>query len=265
MVEEVPMRFAPRPRTGLVVLLLYLVVFYGVWQLTGVDYQDIGDTARTIARWYVAPLAAGALLLVVAVTVVGWWRPALFETRRATPRWLWVGPGFMTVGAVAILMSKDTTGTTSAMLWLLVVGSVLVGFCEELVTRGVLVVGFRAAYSEPRVWFLSSLLFGLLHLPNWYFGAGPGATAQVVLAFMSGSMLYLVRRMSGTLVLAMLVHGLWDFASFIGDGGGVVVPVVLYANAFLGLGLVLVLLRHERGVRTTQVGVDVPAATAPSS
>ena len=210
------MRLAPRPRTALVVFALYLLVFYGVWQLTGVAYNDIGDSARTIAKWYVAPLAAGAVVLVVAVTVLGWWRPALFEVRRATPRWLWIGPAYMVVGALAILLAKDTSRTTTAMLWLLVVGSLLVGFCEELASRGVLVVGFRGSYSEPKVWFLSTLLFGLMHLPNWYFGAGPGATAQVGLAFMGGSMLYLTRRVSGTLVLAMLVHGFWDFASFIG-------------------------------------------------
>lgn len=114
------MRLAPRPRTALVVFALYLLVFYGVWQLTGVAYNDVGDSARTIAKWYVAPLAAGAV------------------------------------------------------------------------------------------------------------------------------------------VLAMLVHGFWDFASFIGDGGGAVASLVLFSNGVLGLCLVLVLLRREKGVRTPQVGVDAP-------
>lgn len=171
----------------------------------------------------------------------------------------------MSAGALAILLAKDTSQTSTAMLWLLVVGSLLVGFCEELATRGVLVVGFRGSYSEPGVWFLSTLLFGLMHLPNWYFGAGPGATAQVVLAFMGGSMLYLTRRVSGTLVLAMLVHGLWDFASFIGTGGGAVVPLVLLSNGVLGVCLVLVLMRRERGVRTPLAGADAPGVSAPAN
>ena len=59
------------------------------------------------------------MLLVIAVTVLGWWRPALFEVKRATPRWLWVGPIFMSVGALAVLVAKDTSKTTSAMPWLL--------------------------------------------------------------------------------------------------------------------------------------------------
>jgi hypothetical protein len=80
------MRLAPRPRTALVVFALYLLVFYGVWQLTGVVYNDIGDSARTIAQWYVAPLAAGAVVLVVAVTVLGWCRGDLRAPRQEAGR-----------------------------------------------------------------------------------------------------------------------------------------------------------------------------------
>ena len=64
------------------------------------------------------------------------------------------------------------------------------------------------------------------------------------------------------LVLAMLVHGFWDFASFIGHGGDAVAPLVLFSNGVLGLCLVLVLLRREKGVRTPQVGVDAPEVAA---
>ena len=81
------MRMAPRPRTAVLVFLGYLVVFYGVWAITGVDYTRIGDTADTVLKWYVAPLLFGAVFLVIAVTALGWWRPALLETQKATPRW----------------------------------------------------------------------------------------------------------------------------------------------------------------------------------
>lgn len=43
---------------------------------------------------------------------------------------------------------------------------------------------------------------------------------QVVFAFVLDSGLYLVRRVSGLLVVAMLIHGLWDFSTFIGAGRG---------------------------------------------
>ena len=256
------MKHLPRPRTAVFVLLAYLAVFYGIWLANGVKYKNIGDSASTIFKWYVAPLAGGAALLVVVVSVLGWWRPVLFEVRRATPRWLIIGPIFMVMGAFAILSVKHYSNTTTKMFWLLVVGSLLVGFCEETATRGVLIVGFRAAYSEPKVWFLSSLLFGLLHLPNWAFGAGPAAAGQVVLAFSTGSTLYLTRRLTGSLIPAMLLHGLWDFAAFIGKGGGAVPGLLTVANAALGIVLVWVLLRRERHQMTPQLGLAEPVAVA---
>lgn len=249
------MRTTPRPLTGVLILIAYLVVFYGIWIITGIDYTRIGESASTILRWYVAPLAGGALVLVVAATVLGWWRPALSEKERA-PRWLIVSPAFMAVGAVIILVNKDVSRTTVAMLLLLILGSLLVGFCEELATRGLLIVGLRGRYTEGWVWFLSTLLFGLLHLPNWIFGAGPGAVFQVVLAFASGTALYLARRATGSLIWPMLVHGLWDFANFIGTGGTGLSTALVLGNGLLALVLVGFAVRHTRGRKVEQFGTS---------
>ena len=256
------MKHLPRPRTAVLVFLAYLAVFYGIWMANGIKYKHIADSASTIAKWYVAPLAGGTALLVIAVSVLGWWRPVLFEVHRARPRWLIAGPVFMAVAALLIALRKDTSQTTAWMFWLLVIGSLLVGFCEETATRGVLVVGFRAAYSEPKVWFLSSLLFGLLHLPNLAFGAGPAAITQVVLAFMNGTMLYLMRRISGTLIAAMLLHGLWDFSSFLGNGGGQLPIALTVVNGVFALVLIWVLLRREKQQSVPQLGVTEPNRSA---
>lgn len=244
------MRFPPKPLTGIIVFLLYLAVFYGVWIINGIDYIHIGDNSDTVLKWYVAPLAAGAVLLIVAVTILGWWKPVLFDTPRNAPRWLIVAPIVMFLVPVFHLMNRNYEGTSATLFWLVVLGSIGVGFCEEMATRGVLLTGFRARFSEPMVWFLSSLLFGLLHLPNWAFGVGPAAMAQVVLAFMTGTMLYLARRATGTLLVPMFLHGLWDFSQFIGKPNGSSLPFLLtMGHAVLAVVLVFLLLRHERGKR----------------
>lgn len=165
-----------------------------------------------------------------------------------------VGPVFMALAALITIATTDRSQTTSAMVWLILVGSVLVGFCEELATRGILVTGFRAAWTEPRVWLVSTLLFALMHLPNWVFGAGPAAAAQVVLAFLSGSMLYLTRRLTGSLVPAMLLHGLWDFSTFIGHSVAITTFLTM-VNALTALVLVLVLVRREKGQHRSLAGV----------
>jgi CAAX protease family protein len=252
-------RSLPKPLTGILVFLGYLVVFYGVWIINGVEYDNISESADTIVRWIVAPLAAGAVYLVIVVSALGWWRPAMFEVEKATPRWLLVGPILMLLFAIVGLSTSDKSGVTMAMFWLALLGSLLVGFCEELATRGALIVGLRGRLTEPRVWFISTLLFGLMHLPNWVFGAGPAASLQVFLAFGGGSILYLTRRLTGSLVYAMLLHAIWDFASFLGEPAALVTAFP-FLVLVVGLVLVFILLRREKGVHTPQVGVPETVA-----
>lgn len=231
------MRVSPTPRAGVIVFLLYLVVFYGVWVVTGVDYKHVGDDAGTLLKWYAAPTLSGAVLLVVATTYLGWWGPVLRENVRA-PGWTLVPAALMVVLGVVLLASKDFSDTTGLMWVGLLLGSMGVGFSEETATRGVLLVGLRGKLTEPRAWLWSTALFGLLHLPNWVFGAGPSAVAQVFIAFLGGSTLYLVRRGTGSLVVAMLVHAFWDFANFAGKDGS---PIGLLNIGFGALALVLAL------------------------
>jgi membrane protease YdiL (CAAX protease family) len=253
-------RIAPRPAPALLLFIGYLVVFYGVWIMTGVEYDNIGDSVDTLMKWYVAPLAAGAVVLVAGVSWFGWWRPVLVEKVRA-PRWLVVAPLLMAVLAFVQIAISDKSGTSAAMYLPLIVGSLLVGFCEETATRGVLLTGFRGTLTEPKVWFLSTLCFGLLHLPNWVFGAGPAATAQVFLAFAGGTALYLTRRVTGSLIWAMLLHGLWDFSSFVGD----LPPAASFSLFLIGLVALLSvwrLLASEKGQQMAQAGVSETPAPA---
>lgn len=255
------MRLAPKPLIGILVFLGYLAVFYAVWVINGIEYTRISESSETILKWIVAPLAAGAVFLILVVSALGWWRPSLFEVERVGPRWLLIGPIVMLLFAIAGLATSNKSAVTMSMFWLALLGSLLVGFCEELATRGALLVGLRGTLTEPRVWFVSTLLFGLLHLPNWIFGAGPGAAFQVVLAFGGGTILYLTRRLTGSLIFAMLLHGIWDFASFLGKPAAIstVFPLI---TLVLALVLVFILLRKEKGVRLPQVGTpsEVPAA-----
>jgi membrane protease YdiL (CAAX protease family) len=173
---------------------------------------------------------------------------------KAGPRWLLVGPIVMLLLAIVGLATSDKSAVTMSMFWLALLGSLLVGFCEELATRGALLVGLRGSLTEPWVGFLSTLLFGLMHLPNWVFGAGPGAAFQVVLAFGGGTILYLTRQLTGSLIFAMLLHGIWDFSSFLGKPATLAI-VFPFITLVLGLVLVFILMRKGKGVHMPQVGV----------
>lgn len=219
MTTNRPLRITPRVQVGVLGYLLYLAVFYGVWIANGIDYNRIGENEGTLWKWYVAPTLAGAVVIIIIVTVYGWWRPALIEDRPRMPKWVWVFPGLLALVAVVNLLVGDSSQFTPTMWLLLTAGSLLVGFNEELVTRGQLIVALRSRFGELGVWFFSTLLFGLLHLPNTIFGTGPLGVFQVFTTFMIGSGFYLLRRVSGTLITAMVLHALWDFSSFAANSG----------------------------------------------
>lgn len=244
------LRVRPRVWLGVVAFLAYLAVFYGIWIVNGIDYARVGESEQTLLDWYVAPLAGGLIVILIVVTAFGWWRPSLVEKRRL-PRTAWILPGLMALAAILSLVFGDLSRVTSTMWLYLVIGSVLVGFNEEVIARGQLFVALRSRFGETGVWFVSTLMFSLLHLPNAFFGLGEIAILQVFIQFGLGSVFYLARRFSGSLVPAMILHGLWDFSSFAAD-----FPYAGLAAPFIGIAaviVVVVLLHRERRSQTGRV------------
>ena len=132
------------------------------------------------------------------------------------------------------------------LLWSLL-GAIGVGFGEEMITRGSMVVGLRSRFSETGVWLFSTLLFSAMHAPNMLFGMPPeGVPVQLVLTFVFGSGLYVIRRISGTLLLPMALHGLWDSSIFLSTATGVHPSVVQLAAYPLTIVCLIAFLRSHR-------------------
>ena len=166
--------------------------------------------------------------------------------------------------ALMALMLLVMLGFIASMLWsidygqiafrhlaLIAAATLLVGFCEEMVTRGIVLVSLRGSLrSEAWVWFCSSALFGLLHATNAFFGVGALALLQVLLAFCVGTGLYLLRRFSGTLLLPMLVHAAWDFSTLSSDldqqPTSMATFALMAATYVVSLVVVFFVLRRER-------------------
>ena len=124
-------------------------------------------------------------------------------------------PIVVAIGIVAGIDYGRVADLQSSLLVWAAVGTLMVGFCEEMVYRGLAVVGFRGGYPEVRVWLFSSLLFMLLHAWDLVAGQSLAATGQqLVFTFLLGSVLYACRRSSGGLVVPILLHAAWDWTSF---------------------------------------------------
>ena len=248
------MRIQPRPSIAVGVFIGYAAVVTVMSLIGGVDYDEIGDTTENVRDAIVIPIAVGAVFLAAMATYLGWWRPALFENERAGSRWMLAVPVCMLLYGLTGVAGFDWDSPRTDVLPLLAVGVLLVGFSEEMVTRGLMIVGLRGGLKEPMVWLVSSLLFGLLHAINIVFGQAVDATLQqIVFAFLLGTAFYVTRRVTGTLLVCMVLHALWDFGTI----GNEATDGTNYAGFFLVLTAVLGLVAVWRLLRS-----PAPAATA---
>jgi membrane protease YdiL (CAAX protease family) len=238
------MRVQPKPLPAVAVYLVYLAVVAVCWKALSVDYNTVGHTVENAVRGIVITIGLGSLLLIVATTYLGWWRPAWSEGGRVGPAWLWAVPVLLAVAAAVNLSSAKFDNVTGGLMLTLAVGTLLIGFAEELACRGLLIVGFRGTMREPMVWLCSTLLFAVLHGLNVLFGQPAGTTlAQIVLAFVAGTALYICRMVTGGLVVPILVHAFWDFAGLTGGASGVtttngvamLLAMLAYLLGFVGL------------------------------
>ena len=207
-------RVLPRVWIGVTVYVAYVVVVFGVQKLTGVPYTELGKSGTNLFLGAGLSLIVSAILLAITTTLLGWWRPALFDRHRATHKWPIVAPAIMVVALLANLAATDW-GSYDGAFFAASLVLLLVGFTEELTTRGLLLVGLRRRLAEVWVWLLTSALFGLMHLINAASGQPIGPTLQqVAFAFGAGTIFYVLRRVTGSLVWAMVLHGFWDFSTF---------------------------------------------------
>lgn len=235
--ERTPRRL---PIWGFVVLVAgYLAAVQLIPRLTAPPgaYGSF-PTVESVVRDLWVTVGVGSLIGLIAVGVLRWWRPVFVEDRRL-PRWAWVFPAVMLVAIAAGVSYPNLADKGSTYTLLLLVGCLFIGVSEELMFRGIGVAAFRqAGFGEGRVALWTCVLFGLAHATN-IFSEGIGALTQVLITAVAGYFFYVIRRVSGLLVVSMVVHGLWDFGLFTNTLSSPPMPGVV---AFIMADVVLAIL-----------------------
>jgi membrane protease YdiL (CAAX protease family) len=213
------MRVPPRPLSGIVIWAAYAI--YAVVSVlpSGIDFDELADTPSNVIKGIVIPVGLGAAALLAGVYFIGWWRLVFHEERRS-PRWTLLIAAFLGLAVVVAIVRTDCSGTEGSLLLWLAVGTLCIAVAQETLCRGIQFTALRGGVGEVGVWFWSSLLFGLLHAANIILGHDVVPTlAQDATSFLYGSVMYGVRRSTGTLLEPIVIHWLWDFASYVGDKG----------------------------------------------
>jgi len=204
------------PIWGFIVLVIgYLAAVQLIPRLTAPDndkYASFPTTDSVIGGLWVT-VGVGSLIGLIAVAVLGWWRPVFSEDKRL-PRWIWLFPVVMLIAILAGTSYGNLSDKGASYTLMLLIGCLFIGVSEELMFRGIGVTAFRrAGFSEGRVALWTCVLFGLAHATN-LFSEGISALTQVLVTAVAGYFFYLIRRVSGMLIASMVIHGLWDFGLF---------------------------------------------------
>jgi membrane protease YdiL (CAAX protease family) len=102
----------------------------------------------------------------------------------------------------------------------LFLGTLLVGFSEELLVRGIVVTSLLDnGYSIVLTGIISSILFGVLHFINYFNGQSFRITlVQVASTALTGINFFVLFIISGTLWVPILLHAIFDFSLLVQGG-----------------------------------------------
>jgi membrane protease YdiL (CAAX protease family) len=162
-----------------------------------------------------------ALVLVIFVTAIGWWRNAGFQRiSKGSLKFLIIPVlyslllhQFLTVMAPEEHALFGFTSIEQALMAIFTV--LLLGFNEEMVFRGITYYGFNTIMHPIAAVLVAALLFGLFHYVNLLGGQSFPITSQQVLHAIASGFLYgVLRLVMGALWPVMIFHGFWDLNMF---------------------------------------------------
>lgn len=262
---------------ALLVTVAYLAVFLGISQLVGLTLGHLIDdggplaSATNVLLELVLPIGLGALVIVLFLAAIGWLKPVFGRQPIGGRPWMWIAVAVVAYPIVLRLIGLDYGSFPAGVVLVTLLAGLVIGIAEELVTRGAGVALLRkGGYSERVVAVLSSVLFAMMHLIN-AIGTGISLTIIVLLVytFFFGICMYLIMRVTGSIVWAILAHALTDPMTILSTGGvdtavegaqNVWLTVASTGNyAVIIFGIVALFL--IRG-RVNEAGAAAPATTA---
>jgi hypothetical protein len=211
-------------KTAAIVVALYLVGSIFVNLVVTLFRGGVGgsDNALNIESYIGNSLVANLIISLILVFVVFVLfkdsRKDIFFERAAfrLSRLFWAIPLAEVGIAIVTLFNVQYSLLAFGSIFLVLIASLSIGFNEEVVTRGVLLVGLRNdKVSEWKVYVITLIVFSLLHLVNLVAG---GSFIDIFIQFFGGTIYYVARRVSNTLIVPILIHALYDFSVFLLNG-----------------------------------------------
>jgi len=195
-------------------------------------------------------MLVNALLAAGLLSALGWWRASGFNTPSEW-RCLYLLLPIVCLLGVTLLMQPQLpdVGKIAA----LVVVTLLIGFQEEAIFRGVLLRAL-APQGVLRAVIISAVLFGLIHANSLLVGRDPVfVLSQIIGSMLGGIAIGALRVRTNTIWPLIVLHALNDFLQFTATGGIEAQHVATYIPILkVGINIILAvyglyLLRGEFG------------------
>ncbi|MFN2263435.1 MAG: lysostaphin resistance A-like protein [Anaerolineales bacterium] len=211
-------------KTAAIVVALYLVGSIFVNLIVTLFRGGAGGAENAlnienyIGNSLVANLIISLILLLVVFVLFKDSRKDIFFERAAfhLSKLYWAIPLAEVGIAVVTLFNVQYSLMAFGSILLVMIAALSIAFNEEVVTRGILLVGLRNdKVSEWKVYITTLLVFSLLHLINLIAG---GSFLEIIIQFFGGTIYYVARRVSKTLIVPILIHALYDTSVFLLNG-----------------------------------------------
>jgi membrane protease YdiL (CAAX protease family) len=226
---------------ALILAVGYLVLYEAASLLLGPLVPFVGgpDSPSYVLVFYVIPIFIGGVILVVFGATVGWLRDLLARQTIRGHGWMWIAVGVVLLFNILHFASIDYAAVSPAWVLSWLLAGLFIGFAEETLTRGYVVRIMRSAgHREVAVALVSAALFALLHSVNLFSGQALGPTLiQLLYTFFFGILMYLALRVTGTLIVPILLHATTDPSIFMQSAH----PVAGALPAIAGIGNIAVI------------------------
>ena len=215
LVEGTKYRLKPNLWAGLIVLVIYMAIVMGVQIGSGIEYTEITKNSNNLLKGVLVPVMLSSIFLTIFALWSGWYKDVFKDKFKIQGHsWINLLVVFAIIGTIINFVSGDIGSLGTTFIIYAAIATALVGYSEELMTRGLLLRSARGSgFTEIKVFLITSLAFGLMHSLNVLNGQDIKTTVtQVVFTFLAGGVYYAIFRKTGLLWVTMVLHGLWDFS-----------------------------------------------------
>ncbi|UOE43572.1 CPBP family intramembrane glutamic endopeptidase [Agromyces larvae] len=244
---------------GLVAALVYYVVAGGGGAVFNTTLPSDIDPVASLALSHLTILPVLIAIGLAFAWFSGWWRDIWTTPRISSSRprrwWLYVVPLVLALQVVVMLVDAPWASLSAAYIFVGLIAYLLVGLGEELFFRGILLQSVRSHHGETVTLLVTAFVFGLGHSVNSAFLGVPvsGIAFQVIVTAAAGVLYYAAFRVTGTLWVPIVLHGLGDYGRWLlgGDGQDHTTPGDIWLQGISWVLAVAVLVSTIREDRRT--------------